>query len=84
MLFSIQVLAQILQGSRLTSKTQLAELNHSRLCWLCHLSDEFEYLTAAGSLARASLVWTDLHKRLSLESTRLAPLSFMLTRDIRG
>ena len=40
MLFSLQVFAQILRELRLTSRTRLAELDHSRLCWFCHSSDE--------------------------------------------
>ena len=67
MLFSLQVLAQILQESMPTSCIRLAELVHSRVCQLCHLSDEFEYFTGAGLLARASLVWLDLCKTVSLD-----------------
>ena len=69
MLFSLQVLAQILRESRPTSCTRLAELDHSRVCQLCHLSDEFEYFTAARSLAGAILVWLDLCKRVSLDNS---------------
>ena len=57
----------ILRESRPTSCTRLVELDHSRVCQLCHSSDEFEYFTAAGSLARASLVWLDLYERISLD-----------------
>ena len=66
-LFSLQVLAKILRESRPMSCTRLAELDHSRVCQLCHLSDEFKYFTAAGLFTRASLVWLDLCERISLD-----------------